>query len=109
MTQILGKQSIQFEKAPHILCGASIVGKKEGEGPLGKLFDEVEWDPMAGKSSWEEAESALQEKAARKALEKAGETCPPVRYLFAGDLLGQLIATSFGLKDLQIPLFGLWP
>jgi stage V sporulation protein AD len=28
--------------------------------------------------------------------------------LFAGDLLGQLIATSFGTVDLEIPLFGLF-
>lgn len=108
MTQMMGKQSIQFEKAPHILCGASIVGKKEGEGPLGKLFDEIEEDPMAGQASWEEAESALQKRAAQMAIKKAGPSCGPVRYLFAGDLLGQLIATSFGVMDLQIPLFGLY-
>ncbi len=28
--------------------------------------------------------------------------------MFAGDLLGQLIATSFGTKDLGLPLFGLY-
>ena len=108
MTQILGKQSIQFEKAPHILCGASVVGKKEGEGPLGPLFDEIEEDPMARQRSWEEAESALQKRAAQKAMEKAGAPGKEVRYLFAGDLLGQLIATSFGVMDLQLPLFGLY-
>ena len=108
MTQMMGKQSIQFEKAPHILCGASIVGKKEGEGPLGRLFDEIEEDPMAGQASWEEAESALQKRAAQLAIRKAGDLNGPVRYLFAGDLLGQLIATSFGVMDLQIPLFGLY-
>ena len=108
MSQMLGKQSIQFAQAPHILCGASIVGKKEGEGPLGKLFDEVEMDPMAGQASWEEAESALQKRAAQLAIQKAGLTEQQIRYLFAGDLLGQLIATSFGLMDLQIPLFGLY-
>ncbi len=31
-----------------------------------------------------------------------------IRYLFAGDLLGQNIATSFGLMDYEIPLFGLY-
>ena len=31
-----------------------------------------------------------------------------MRYLFAGDLLGQLIASSFGLKTFEIPLFGLY-
>ena len=34
MEQMAGKQSIQFARAPHILSGASMVGKKEGEGPL---------------------------------------------------------------------------
>ena len=108
MTQMMGKQSIQFEKAPHILCGASIVGKKEGEGPLGLLFDEIAEEPMAGQASWEEADRARHKRAAQMAIKKAGPSCGPVRYLFAGDLLGQLIATSFGVMDLQIPLFGLY-
>ena len=105
---IRGKQSISFREAPHIVSRASIVGKKEGEGPLGNLFDRVEEDPMLGQASWEGAESALQKQAARLAMEKAGPGVPPVRYLFSGDLLGQLIATSFGVMDLKLPLFGLY-
>lgn len=108
MDTITGKQSISFQKPPYIVSGASVVGKKEGEGPLGKLFDWIEEDPMLGQASWEEAESALQKRAAQLAMEKAGSLCPPARYLFAGDLLGQLIATSFGVMDLQLPLFGLY-
>ena len=46
METIVGKQSIQFQEAPHIVSGASVVGKKESEGPLGKLFDQIEADPM---------------------------------------------------------------
>ena len=41
MEQMIGKQSIQFERAVHILSAASIVGKKEGDGPLGKCFDRI--------------------------------------------------------------------
>ena len=36
--QTVGKQSIQFEHAVHILSGASIVGKKEGGRPSRKIF-----------------------------------------------------------------------
>lgn len=108
METIVGKQSIHFQQAPHIVGAASIVGKKEGEGPLGKLFDQIEEDPMAGQNTWEEAESALQKRAAKLAMEKAGPDFSTVRYLFSGDLLGQLIATSFGVMDLKIPLFGLY-
>lgn len=103
-----GKQSIRFEQAPRILGAASVVGEKEGQGPLRQFFDEIEKDPMCGTDNWEAAESALQKRAAERALEKSGVTRNQVRYLFAGDLLGQLIATSFGTVDLQIPVLGLY-
>ena len=63
---------------------------------------------MFGANTWEEAESALQKQTAELALEKGGYRKRDIRYLFAGDLLGQLIATSFGTVDLEIPLFGLY-
>lgn len=52
----VGKQSLQFQKAPYILSSASIVGKKEGEGPLGNCFDVVGDDDKFGQNTWEEAE-----------------------------------------------------
>lgn len=103
-----GKASIQFEDSPYIISAASVAGTKEGEGPLGALFDVTEQDDMMGQENWEAAESSLQKKAARLAVEKAGLDQGKIRYLFAGDLLGQLIATSFGLMELDIPLFGLY-
>lgn len=108
MNRMTGEQSICFEKPPYIRCNASVVGKKEGEGPLGSLFDLICEDPMLGEENWEKAESMLQVKAAKLALEKAGQMPQRVRYIFAGDLLGQLIATSFGVQELEIPLFGLY-
>lgn len=103
-----GTQSIQFDKAPYILGTGSIVGTKEGEGPLGKLFDVVGQDDMFGEDTWEEAESTLQKEAATLAMGKAGIKKEDIRYIFAGDLLGQSIATTFGLMELNIPLFGLY-
>lgn len=105
---IQGKQSIAFEQPPYISSYASVVGQKEGEGPLGNYFDKIETDPMVGKSNWEEAESELQKQAAQMALEKAKLLPEDIRYLFSGDLLGQIIASSFGMLELQIPMFGLY-
>jgi stage V sporulation protein AD len=104
----IGKQSMVFESRPRILGAASVVGEKEGQGPLGEYFDRVEKDPMFGMDNWEAAESALQKETAELAIEKAGCMRKEIRYLFAGDLLGQLIATSFGAVSLDIPLFGLY-
>ena len=103
-----GKASLLFENPVYVAGMASVAGKKEGEGPLGKQIDVVEADPMFGADNWEKAESAMQKQAADLALEKGGIHRGDVRYLFAGDLLGQLIATSFGSVDLEIPLFGLY-
>lgn len=104
----IGTSSMKFDNPVHIIAAASIAGQKEGEGPLGSLFDRVEKDPYFGTDSWEKAESAMQYQAASMAIEKAGLTSKDIRYLFGGDLLGQLIATSFGVAGLGIPFLGLY-
>ena len=106
--QLRGKQSIELSGSVRILSGASVVGSKEGEGPLGKFFDAVGEDPMFGCESWEEAESILQKEAATMAVGKAGLLPSDIRMMFAGDLLAQSIASSFGVVDLNIPLYGLY-
>lgn len=108
MEQMKGKASIEFEAPPVIVSAGAVVGKKEGDGPLGSLFDEIEPNEMFGKDNWEQAESAMQKRTADLVIEKGGIRKGDLRYLFAGDLLGQLIATSFGTVDLEIPLFGLY-
>lgn len=108
MNQMRGSGSLCFSKAPFIVSTASVVGKKEGEGPLGDCFDVVGGDEKFGEENWEAAESALQKDALMITLGKVNRKASDVRYLFAGDLLGQTIASSFGLKGFEIPLFGLY-
>ena len=81
MGRIMGKQSIAFDNPPYILEGASIVGQKEGEGPMGKLFDVVEQDPMLGQDTWEDAESLLQKEVIQKLLFKSNLSKEDIRYL----------------------------
>ena len=103
-----GKQSIAFENPVYIMSAACMVGPKEGEGPLKDTFDVVVEDATFGKDSWEEGESEMMKQTSLLALRKAKIKTEDVRYMFAGDLLGQLIATTFGVKDFDIPLFGLY-
>ena len=104
----IGEQSLIFPNPVYLISGASVVGKKEGEGPLGSAFDMICDDDKFGEDTWEMAESTLQKEALSLAMGKAGLKPEDIRYLFAGDLLGQNIATSFGLMDYEIPLFGLY-
>jgi len=105
---LMGKQSIQFDNAPYIISSGSVVGKKEGEGPLGQFFDLMEEENLFGQDSWEEAESEMQKEACLMALGKAQIQVEDVRYMFGGDLLRQGVATSMGVEELHIPLFGLY-
>lgn len=106
--KMMGKQSIRFDNPPYVVGYASITGKKEGEGPLANYFDVIEEDPLLGKNTWEEAESEFQTRAVNLTIRKAGIQKEQIRYLLGGDLLGQLIATSFGVKEFDIPMFGLY-
>lgn len=103
-----GKQSIKIPVPVYIRASASVAGTKEGEGPFGSLFDMVGTDDKFGCNTWEEAESTLQKEALQIAIGKAGLKNEDIRFLFAGDLLGQSIASSFGLSSFGIPLVGMY-
>lgn len=105
-----GAQSLGFTEAPFLLSAGTIVGQKESQGPLGKLFDEHGEDKenLFGKETWEEAESEMQKRACLRAVKKAQIPQEKIRFLFGGDLLRQGTATSLGIESLQIPLFGLF-
>ena len=103
-----GLQSIAFEQSPFLITSASVVGKKEGEGPLGNMFDLIETEDLFGEDNWESAESAMQKEACLLALEKAHLLPEDIRYLFGVDLLRQGVATSMGVEELEIPMFGLF-
>jgi stage V sporulation protein AD len=108
VNQMMGKQSIEFQEAPHIISSASVAGPKEGEGPLGSWFDLVAPEADFGEDTWEKAESTMQKEALETAIGKAKLERWQVRYLFGGDLLAQLTATFFGNEEVNTPLFGLY-
>ena len=48
----IGKQSIRLEKPVYVESWASVVGKKEGEGPLAPFFDEIATDVDKTPHAW---------------------------------------------------------
>lgn len=101
-------QTLVFKNRPRIIAGMSVVGDKEGEGPLGKYFDTIEPDPKMGKSSFEKGETAMFSKAIEGAAAKAGMQIFDIGALFAGDLLNQLVSSSYAARDLPVSYFGLY-
>ncbi len=103
-----GRGIIEFEKPPRVISCAAVTGKKEKEGPLGHYFDLTHEDTTLGEDSWEKSESKLQLEAVTTALQKAKLNCSDVDFLFAGDLLNQCIASTFGLITTGIPFIGMY-
>jgi len=108
MAKRIGKRTIIFENSPKIAGYYSVVGKKEGEGPIGDGFHEVCEDELLGFDSFERAESELQRRAVLGALDAAKTKPQNIDCIFAGDLLNQCIGSSFGIGDLEIPFSGLY-
>lgn len=106
--QKIGKQTIKFDTPPTILETACIVGPKEGEGPLAKYFDQCLEDEFWGEKSWEKAESKIIKETVSTLISKSGIPSDTIDYCFAGDLLNQCISSSFGLRDTNIPFFGIF-
>jgi stage V sporulation protein AD len=104
----LGRQTIKLSNPPTMLATAAVVGPKEGEGPLSKYFDMVQKDDYFGQDSWEKAESRFVEEAVKCAISKSGVSITAIDYMLAGDLLNQIISSSFAARNLQIPYLGMY-
>lgn len=104
----IGNQTIKFDNPPTILETASIVGPKEAQGPLAKYFDQCLEDEFWGEKSWEKAESKIIKETMNSAVAKSKIASSDIDFCFAGDLLNQCISSSFGLRDSNIPFFGIF-
>ena len=103
-----GGRTITLPGGPRVLSWASVVGKKEGQGPLADFFDLVGEEDSFGEKSWEKAETAMQKKALSLALDKAGLAPGAVDCLLAGDLLNQCIGSAFAAREHGRPFLGLY-
>ncbi len=103
-----GRQTVKIMNPVSIVSSASIVGPKEGQGPLRMYFDEIIEDELWGEKSWEKAESKLLRETFAKILNKGKKTPDEISYIIAGDLLNQCISAHFGLRESGIPVFGIY-
>lgn len=104
----MGKQTVRLQAPPTLAAFAAVVGKVEGEGPLGQYFDFISEDSYFGESSWEKAESAMLKQCFGLACDKGQVAPSQLEYIFAGDLLNQCTGSAFAMRDSDVPYFGLY-
>ncbi|MFA5536449.1 MAG: stage V sporulation protein AD [Bacillota bacterium] len=103
-----GHQTWVFQNQPTISGTATVVGPFEGQGPLSNDFDIIHGDLSVGQKSWEKAERTLLEEANKLAIENAGLTKEQINFYLGGDLMDEIISSSFAARTLAVPFLGIF-
>ncbi len=101
-------QTIFFNNKPRVIAGYSIVGPKEAAGPLDPYFHKRLRKDDFGQDSYEKAECKLHMSAISGAIIAAGLTPSDVDLNVGGDLLNQIITSSFSARELDVPFVGMY-
>ena len=108
MAKKVGRQTFYCEKDISVLSFASVVGKKEHEGPLGDKFDVYSDDEFFGEETFEKAEIRMQTMAIDLALKKGSFEEKDVDCIFAGDLLNQCVGSNYTARGRDISFVGVY-
>lgn len=104
----MGKQTIEFKNKPVIIGSYSIVGPKEGKGNFGRYFNYVVKDDCFGEESYEKAEKKMLESAIVGAIEDAKIKPSDIGIILSGDLLNQIISSSYAARNFDVSFLGLF-
>lgn len=103
-----GHQTWVFRNRPVIIATAAVGGPFEAEGPLADDFDILHGDLWLGQDSYEKAEKKLLEEACEIAIGKAGLQKSDLQFFLSGDLMNQIISSSFAARTLAVPFIGVF-
>lgn len=103
-----GHQSWIFESRPVIISSGVVGGPFEAQGPLAGDFDILHEDIMLGQDSFEKAEKKLLEQACETAINKAKMKKEDIQFFISGDLMNQIISSSFAARTIGVPYLGIF-
>lgn len=104
----IGKQTYEFDNEINIVAGVSLVGNKEGEGPLKDYFDYVESDDKMGEKTFEKGERKMFVKTISSLIKKSKVDKENIDLYVGGDLMNQLVSSNYAAEQLRIPFLGLY-
>jgi len=102
------KQTLYFKNKPYIAGSCAIGGEKEQKSRMNEWFDWCSKDNTFGQESWEKAESEMLKTAMNGAVRNSGKSINDIDVVLSGDLLNQIMSSSFMARDLQVPFLGLY-
>lgn len=103
-----GHQTWVFKSKPVIISSAAVGGPFEAKGALTEDFDILHEDVWLGQDSVEKAEKKMLEQACETAINKGKIKKEDVNFLISGDLMNQIISSTFTARTLGMPFLGVF-
>ncbi len=101
-------RTIFFKNKPVITGTYTVSGPKEAAGSIGKKIRMKLEDDMFGEKTFEQAETKMLFYSIKGAIEDSGKTERDINAVIAGDLLNQIIAATFSVRNFQIGYLGVY-
>ncbi|MDY4676887.1 MAG: stage V sporulation protein AD [Candidatus Borkfalkiaceae bacterium] len=99
---------IVFKNKPSIISSYTVCGPKEAEGCLAGYIDLKIYDDYDNQPSFELAERKMLTSAIERAVKKSGLKKDEIEAYIGGDLLNQIISSSFTAREFIFPFLGVY-
>jgi len=99
---------ITFKNKPSIISTYTVCGPKEAEGNLAEYIDQKVYDDYDNQRSFELAERKMLSCAIDCAVKESGLKNEEVGAYIGGDLLNQIISSSFAAREFVFPFLGVY-
>ncbi len=103
----MGK-TIFFNNKPKIIGTSTVAGPKESNGSLKDYFDVKLDSDMFGEDTFEKAESKIMFTAIKNSIKNASLREDEIDAMLAGDLLNQIIASTFSARSFNFGYLGVY-
>ena len=104
----VGESTYVVQKKVYMEAVATIAGSYEGKGSLHQYIDSIIEDDMWGCKTHEMAEIKMQKTNIQHCLDKAAITQHDLDCIVGGDLINQIVPTSFSAREFEVPFMGLY-
>ena len=105
---VMGKSTVYFKNKPNIVGTFSIAGPKEGQSNFGKHVHRIIDDDKFGEDTFEKAERKMLTAAIEGAIVNSGKSSRGIDALISGDLLNQIISSSFSARNFDFSYIGVY-
>lgn len=104
----MGKETIFYKNKPRIIATYTIGGPKESTGPMSNYIDKKLLDDKFNEKTFEKAECKMLSYVLGEVIKKAKLKNEQINAIIAGDLLNQIISSSYAARDYDIPYVGVY-